>query len=76
MRPAVSTDTIIANVVCGLGVAIVDDWVTAIHLDGMKMIPLDSRMNISYAWSKANDNPALPVFIQELRRVFSDSKPA
>jgi DNA-binding transcriptional LysR family regulator len=61
-----NVNSVFANVVAGLGVAIVDEWLYDSFQSGLKRIPLGAAYTVTAAWKRKNENPALKAFLEEL----------
>jgi len=61
-----NVESMLANVVNGIGVALVDAWIVGCNTRAVKSIQIDSEYSIVAAWKKGNRNPALAVFLEEL----------
>ena len=61
-----NVESMLANVINGLGVAIVDIWVIGKNEGQVLTLPIDLEYTIVAAWKKGNKNPALAVFREEL----------
>lgn len=70
IRPLRNVESLLINVLNGLGVAIVDEWL--LHMLGEK--PLHIRLNTDHAiviaWKKNNSNSALPLFLHAMAEQF------
>ena len=58
--------SMIANVINGLGVAIVDNWIVDKDKSTFLTMPISSEYTIVAAWKKDNKSRALKVFLDEL----------
>jgi len=61
-----NVESMLANVVNGLGVAIVDKWVVSKSQHALLTMPIGTEYAIVVAWKKGNKNPALSIFLDEL----------
>jgi hypothetical protein len=60
----------LVNVQMGNGVAITDAWSRERSNDLYRYITLNSSHVVSLAWRKSNQNPAIPLFVNELTLLF------
>ncbi|MCL1896628.1 MAG: LysR family transcriptional regulator [Clostridiales bacterium] len=66
IRRAGNVETMLANIINGIGVAIVDDWVIGKNRHSFLTLPIDVEYTVVAAWKKGNKNPALAAFREEL----------
>jgi DNA-binding transcriptional LysR family regulator len=59
--------TMIANVINGYGVAMVDTWFLSSYKHALKAVRLATYHPIILAWAKNNANPILDTFLREIR---------
>jgi len=61
-----NTESMLASVQNGLGVAFYDDWGWNINANGFKYISLDAYHKVSIAWNANSTNVAISVLINEI----------
>lgn len=64
-------DSVVSSVQNGMGVTISDYWARDRTNDAFRFVRMGADHTISIAWLKENDNPSLPVFINELVFIFN-----
>lgn len=64
-------DSVLSQVQNGMGVMINDFWSRDRTNESFRFVRLDTQHIISVAWMKSNQNPSLPIFINELAFIFN-----
>ncbi|MCM1121397.1 MAG: LysR family transcriptional regulator [Eubacterium sp.] len=70
LKRLMNTDTVIANVENGMGVAIMDEWGKNIDGKGIRYVELDSCHPVCLAWNRKTDLSAVRIFKEELMARF------
>lgn len=64
-------DSVLSQVQNGMGVMVNDFWSRDRTNEAFRFVRLETQHVISIAWLKTNQNPSLPIFINELMFIFN-----
>ena len=64
-----NVESMLVNIVNGIGVAIVDSWVVDQSTRSFLTMPIETEYTIETAWKRNNKNPALAAFLDELFKI-------
>lgn len=64
-------DSVLSQVQNGMGVMVNDFWSRDRTNESFRFVRLETQHIISIAWLKTNQNPSLPIFINELMFIFN-----
>ncbi|MEW6424509.1 MAG: LysR substrate-binding domain-containing protein [Bacillota bacterium] len=79
IRQASRMETMLLLIKAGIGIAILSTHVKSLGGEGLCFIEIDSsdkRLDLVVAWKKGNPNPAIPLFLQELKTILPEGPPA
>lgn len=73
IRSVRSTESLLMNVNCGLGVAIADFWTLQMGGSMCRYVLLEATHIIAAVWKRDNRNPLIVPYIKEINRLFGNS---
>jgi DNA-binding transcriptional LysR family regulator len=72
-------ETMLLLIKAGLGIAVLSTHVKSLGGEGLRFVEIDcseKRIDLVAAWKKGNPNPAIPLFLEELRTTLPEGPPA